>query len=139
MNLLYRMRNAMARFMYGRNGVDQLCWAMLALEVALSLIGGFVRVQAVQSVLQLLSTVLTLLVFYRIFSRNLTKRRAENAKFLYWWSPKRTFLRDWRYRRADKTHKYVKCGCGAWCRVPKGVGKVELVCPKCGGKTIVKT
>ena len=139
MNLLYRVRNAMARFMYGRNGVDQLCWAMLALEIALSLIAGIVRVQAAQSVLRLLSTVLLVLVGCRMLSRNLTKRRAENAKFLYWWGPVRTGFRDWRFRRADKTHKYVKCGCGAWCRVPKGVGKVELVCPKCGEKTIVKT
>ena len=139
MNFLYRIRNAMARFMYGRNGVDQLCWAMLALEAVLYLAAGFVRARSVQAAMQLLGTALVILVFYRMFSRNLTKRRAENAKFLYWFDPKLTRFRNWRCRRADKAHKYVKCGCGAWCRVPKGVGKVELMCPKCGEKTIVKT
>ena len=139
MNFLYRVRNAMARFMCGRNGVDQLTWALLVLELVLSFIAGFVRVREVYTVLRLLSTALVVLVFFRVFSRNLTKRRAENAKFVCWWGPKSVGLRDWRYRHADKAHKYVKCRCGAWCRVPKGVGKVELICPKCGEKKVVKT
>ena len=66
-------------------------------------------------------------------------RRAENARFLRWWGPVSTLFRDERMRRADKAHKYIKCSCGAWCRVPRGVGRVELMCPCCGAKTIVKT
>ncbi|MBQ9648067.1 MAG: hypothetical protein IJV43_06880 [Oscillospiraceae bacterium] len=139
MNFLYRVRNAAARFMYGRNGADQLTWALLALYFLLSVAAGFVPVRAARAVIRLFAAALAVLALLRVFSRDLEKRRAENAKFLYWWGPKRTFLRDWRYRRADKAHKYVKCACGAWCRVPRGVGKVELRCPKCGEKTIVKT
>ena len=102
--------------MYGRNGVDALNWALFVLEL-----------------------VLMFIVLIRIFSRDLTQRRAENAKFLSWWAPKMNAMRGAQARRADKAHKYVRCSCGAYCRVPKGVGKVELTCPKCGKKKVVKT
>ena len=124
-----KFRDALYRFMYGRNGVDALNWALFAVELVLSLLSSFVRVQAVAATLYFLSVVLMFIVLIRIFSRNLTQRRAENARFLSWWA---------KARRADKAHKYVRCSCGAYCRVPKGVGKVELTCPKCGRKKVIK-
>ena len=126
--------------MYGRNGLDQLGWAIFAAELALSVLAAiFARVQVMWMLLRLLAMTLTIVLFYRMLSKNLQRRRAENAWFLRWWTPLRTGFRDARYRRADKAHKYVKCSCGAWCRVPRNVGKVELMCPKCGEKKIVKT
>ena len=138
-NFFYRLQNALARYMYGRNGVDQLGMAILIAELAFGFLSRVVRVGAVSTLLHFLSLALMALLFYRILSRNVAKRRAENEWFLRWWIPLRTGFRDARLRRADKAHKYVKCSCGAWCRVPRGVGKVELMCPKCGAKTIVKT
>ena len=134
-----RFRDALCRFMYGRNGVDALNWALIALELALSVVCSFVRAHAVASVLSFLSFVLMFIVLIRIFSRNLDQRRAENARFLAWWMPKANAMRGAQARHADKTHKYVRCSCGAYCRVPRGVGKVELTCPKCGKKKVVKT
>ena len=134
-----RFRDALCRFMYGRNGVDALNWALFALELALSVVCSFVRVRAVASVLSFLSFVLMFVVIIRIFSRNLDQRRAENARFLAWWTPKANAMRGAKARRADKAHKYVRCSCGAYCRVPKNIGKVELTCPKCGKKKVVKT
>ena len=133
-----KFRDALYRFMYGRNGVDALNWALFAVELVLSLLSSFVRVQAVAATLYFLSVVLMFIVLIRIFSRNLTQRRAENARFLSWWAPKMDAMRGAKARRADKAHKYVRCSCGAYCRVPKGVGKVELTCPKCGRKTVIK-
>lgn len=133
-----KFRDALYRFMYGRNGVDALNWALFAVELVLSLLSSFVRVQAVAATLYFLSVVLMFIVLIRIFSRNLTQRRAENAKFLSWWAPKANAMRGAKARRADKAHKYVRCSCGAYCRVPKGVGKVELTCPKCGRKKVIK-
>ena len=125
--------------MYGRNGVDQLCWAMLIAEVVLTLLSGLVPIRAVQSLFGSLATVLLVLAFWRILSRNVEKRRAENARFLRRWGHGSTLFRDERMRRAEKAHKYIKCSCGAWCRMPRGIGRVELMCPCCGAKTIVKT
>ena len=129
----------MARFMYGRNGADQLCWAILIAELALSFLVGIVNNPFFSIFVHYATLFLSVYLLFRIFSRNLEKRRAENAKFMQWWGPKQSALRGAKARRADKTHKYVKCSCGTYCRVPRGVGRVELTCPKCGKKQIVKT
>lgn len=134
-----KFRNALSRFMYGRNGVDALSWALVVLEVVLSLLSSFIHVRGVSQALYFVSTALMFVVLLRIFSRNLARRQAENAKFLTWWTPKANAIRGARARRADKAHKYVRCSCGAYCRVPRGVGKIELTCPKCGRKRVVKT
>ena len=134
-----KFRNALYRFMYGRNGVDALSWALVVLEVVLSLLSSFIHVRGVSQALYFVSTALMFVVLLRIFSRNLARRQAENAKFLTWWMPKANAMRGAKARRADKAHKYVRCSCGAYCRVPRGVGKVELTCPKCGKKKVVKT
>ncbi len=125
--------------MYGRNGVDALSWALVVLEVVLSLLSSFIHVRGVSQALYFVSTALMFVVLLRIFSRNLARRQAENAKFLTWWTPKANAIRGARARRADKAHKYVRCSCGAYCRVPRGVGKIELTCPKCGRKKVIKT
>lgn len=134
-----KIRDALYRFMYGRNGVDALNWALFVLELVLSVISSLVRVQAVAGVLYFISLALMFVVLIRMFSRNLDQRRAENAKFLAWWAPKLNAVRGAKARRADTAHKYVRCSCGAYCRVPKNIGKVELTCPKCGKKKVVKT
>lgn len=139
MNFLYRIRCAMARFMYGRNGVDQLSWALLIFELVLSLLVPMLGIDALTIAAQIVSYLCSFLIFFRIFSRNLPKRRAENAKFMGWWRPIRASIAGAKARNADKAHKYVKCTCGTYCRVPKNVGKIELTCPKCGVKKIVKT
>ena len=134
-----KFRNALYRFMYGRNGVDALSWALVVLEVVLSLLSAFIHVRGVSQALYFVSTALMFVVLLRIFSRNLARRQAENAKFLTWWTPKANAIRGARARRADKAHKYVRCSCGAYCRVPRGVGKIELTCPQCGRKKVIKT
>ena len=134
-----KFRNALYRFMYGRNGVDALSWALVVLEVVLSLLSSFIHVRGVSQALYFVSTALMFVVLLRIFSRNLARRQAENAKFLTWWTPKANAIRGARARRADEAHKYVRCSCGAYCRVPRGVGKIELTCPKCGRKKVIKT
>ncbi len=139
-NFVYKIRCALARFMYGRNGIDQLGRVTLYGIVALCVVRMFVqRVPIAVSILSFAETVLWVVLLCRMFSKNLDKRRAENAKFMAWWEPKRNELRGARARRADTAHKYVRCSCGTYCRVPRNVGKVELTCPKCGAKRVVKT
>ena len=71
-----------------------------------------------------------------MFSRNLEKRRAENAAFLQkiWWPVKRRFASG-RQQRMDREHKYFTCPkCKTVCRVPAGKGKIVITCPKCGAE-----
>lgn len=140
-NFFYRITNALARFMYGRNGSDQLNMALLMLYLLLWVVQAFFgRIPAVRLVLEGLSVLLAALVLFRTFSRNLPKRRAENAKFLNWWYPVKNRIHGSRQRRQDKEHKYFTCrNCKTICRVPVGKGKIEITCPKCGGKIIGKS
>ena len=75
----------MARFMYGRNGADQLCWALFIAELVLSLLPALVPGQAFAAFIHYTTLFLCVYLLFRMFSRNLEKRRAENAKFMQWW------------------------------------------------------
>lgn len=140
-NLFYRLQNSMAKFMYGRNGTDQLNIALLVVYLVLCLVQMFLpRSVAVTAVFNVLTLLLAAVVLFRLFSRNLTRRRAENAKFLSWWYPVKNRVAGVRARRRDKDHKYFTCkGCKTICRVPAGKGKIEITCPKCGRKIIGKS
>ena len=138
-NLFYKVRCGMERFMYGRNGTDQLNIALLVLYVALCLLQGvgvmLLPYPLVSGLFSILLAVIIVVMFFRIFSRNLEKRRRENARFLGWYAPRQRAFSAWRARVRDRDHKYFKCrGCGARCRVPRGKGRIEITCPRCGGK-----
>ena len=90
----------MARFMYGRNGADQLCWALFIAELVLSLLPALVPGQAFAAFIHYTTLFLCVYLLFRMFSRNLEKRRAENAKFMQWWGPKQSALRGAKARRA---------------------------------------
>ena len=82
------------------------------------------------------ATALAIWALWRVFSRNLEKRRAENAAFLQkiWWPVKRRFASG-RQQRMDREHKYFTCPkCKTVCRVPAGKGKIVITCPKCGAE-----
>ena len=140
-NFLYRISSALARFMYGRNGHDQLNLALLAASILVLLLQALLgRIYAARVILEVITLALAALVIFRSFSKNLTRRRAENARFLSWWYPVKGRVSAARRRRQDKDHKYFTCkSCKTICRVPVGKGKIEITCPKCGGKIIGKS
>ena len=140
-SFFYRITSAMARFMYGRNGTDQLNMALLVVYLIICVLQMVLaRIKAAMVILNLLAIALAALVLFRVFSRNLARRRAENARFLSWWTPLKNRAAGARQRRQDKEHKYFTCdGCKTICRVPAGKGKIEITCPKCGRKIIGKS
>ena len=145
MQLIARLRDAMARFMYGRNGVDQLNIAMLWTAIGADLLATLLMRQQnglayVGLALYYGSVILWVLVLFRMFSRNLRKRQAENQKWLQARSRRRSAASAAKARRADTEHKYFTCRqCKAICRVPVGKGKVIITCPKCGAEIHGKT
>lgn len=123
------IRNALRRFMVGRYGTDPLNFFLVGIYTVLFLIfslTGFALLYA-------LSMAVLFLVFFRMFSRNLAKRREENAKFMRKADP---LVRWWRLRRTirrDKEHRYFKCpSCSQQLRVPRGKGKITVKCRSCG-------
>ena len=132
MSFFQKMGNALSRFMYGRNGVDQLGWASLVLVLLLDTVELIVRSKS-ETARMILSTVSFLVmvwILFRMFSRNLPKRRKENAWFL---TKIVNPVKNRKARSQDKDHKYFTCPqCSTVCRVPRGKGKIIITCPKCG-------
>lgn len=117
------------RLMFGRYGGDQLGNVFLVLCLILFGIHWMTGWQ----IFVLLGLALLLLCYFRMFSRNIGARYAENQKFLDFWQPIQTKLRGRVDRFRDrKYHKYLKCpSCKTTLRIPRGKGKIQITCPKC--------
>lgn len=137
-SFFYKVSSALARFMYGRNGTDQLNWAILVAYLVLWVIRILVSaldVTAAAMIIDVIMFLLAVVLLWRTFSRNLAKRRAENQRFINWWWPIKNRFAAAKARKADKAHKYFTCkNCKTICRVPAGKGKIVITCPKCGHK-----
>ena len=127
------MREKLMRFMVGRNGNDQLNLFLYAVDavllIAATLIGGQVGRWMWVAVLALLGY-----IYFRMFSRNLTKRREENGKFLRLLYSVQAGLKIRREKWVQrKDYKFFTCpSCKTTLRVPRGNGKIKIVCRKCG-------
>ena len=126
------MKERFQRFMYGRYGADELSrvmvWGVLLCFVVTIFTSGWA-----DKLFNILGWVLLIFGYYRMFSKNHSKRWAENQKYL---SFKNQVLRNANrqkgYAEQRKTHRIYKCpGCSQKIRVPKGKGKIEITCPKC--------
>lgn len=115
--------------MTGRYGFDSLGKCMLAIAIILSLLSAVVG----SELMNLLAWVLLIYTYFRIFSRNVYKRYAENqaylaktAKIRHWFAKQKSMMQQ------RKTHHIYKCPtCKQKIRIPKGKGKIEIRCPKC--------
>ena len=143
MSFFQKIGNAIVRFMYGRNGMDQLnrvlFWGYMGTFLAQALFSAL-RWQVPALLCEILLWPLMVIVLFRMFSKNLPKRREENQKFVNWWWGVKSRNAGAKARHADKDHKYFTCKtCGTICRVPVGKGKIIITCPKCGAQIHAKT
>lgn len=123
------IRNWLARFMAGRNGVDKLNSALLWISLIIMVIGMFIPFVPVRLMMTMISYGLMFLAIFRTFSRNRTKRYRENRRFLMLCN-----------KIKDRQHRYYRCPrCRQSVRVPRGKGKIAISCPKCKEKFIKKT
>lgn len=124
-----KMRAGLLRFMAGRYGTDKLNTTILTAGVVVCVISLFVKGGLANLILICLSYGLMIRAIFRSLSRNTYKRYRENRKYL--------MLLE---RIKDKDHKYFDCPrCRQPVRVPKGKGKIAIICPKCREKFIKKT
>ena len=123
------MRDKLIRFMQGRYGNDQLnrflsvaCMVGLVLSMLIKS-GGLYYAAILLMCLQL----------FRSFSRNISRRYAENQKYLALTSRLRyTFSKKKNEWKQLKTHHIYRCpGCRQKIRVPRGRGRIEIRCPRC--------
>jgi len=131
------MRERFLRFMYGRNGADQLtrfCTVLALVLIVLSVVFSNFVFAPVGTLLWILAIAVLIYAYFRIFSKNLTARRAENAKYL------RLKNRIHTRRVQAKDYKFFKCPqCRASMRVPRGKGTIRVTCHKCGNVFITRS
>ena len=133
--------------MSGRYGSDNLSRFSLFAAVV------FVIVNMILSSIETESTVLAWIAFicyfvgmalliwniFRTFSRNTSKRYAENQAYLRKKSDVKDFFKGL-FGKGDKTHKVYRCpNCRQKVRVPKGKGRIMITCPKCKTQFIKRT
>ena len=95
------IRRSLSRFMVGRYGGDQLNLFLIALYLILYVVFVLTRLL----VFELLGTVLLIVSLFRSLSRNLERRRAENARFLQTVRPMQRRWMAFRTRAQDKEHR----------------------------------
>ena len=126
------MREKLARFMAGRNGVDQLGRAVMFGTLIILLVSMFTHGR-LSSFLFILVLAGIVYMYFRMFSRNTARRTAENAWFWNRTAKLRTSFSQARVRFQNrKEYKYFRCPkCHAWLKLKRGSGEGTLTCGKC--------
>ena len=124
------------RFMQGRYGADRLyrvlSWCYLIIILASAIVSRHAQKWIYYTMLAL-GLAVFVYSFYRVFSKNIEKRRAENEKWLTFengFKKRFRLLRDrWKFR---KTHIFRKCPkCKSVLRLKRIKGTHTVECPHC--------
>ncbi len=131
------MRQRFQRFMSGRYGADQLSRVLMFIALAFLILSFF----PIFRFFYLIAIVIMVYTYFRMFSRNVQKRYAENQKFLNW-KYKLVVKKDQRRKRWEqrKIYRFFNCpNCKQTVRVPRGKGKICITCPKCRTEFVRKS
>ena len=135
-------RQRIAQFMYGRNGYDAFSQFLLIAAIGLVVLSMvFSWLPPVALVLQLGEYVVLIYCIFRVMSRNVYKRQQENAHYYELRQAFQRWLRGVKDRwQQRKEYKFFRCpSCHALLRVPRGKGRLQLTCRKCGNRFERKT
>ena len=131
------MRNRLQQFMADRYGVDALGYALLFVSIVLYLLTRFFDLPF----LSLIGCILLVWTMYRVLSKDIQRRHQENQRFLGFFrrGGKSAAVRQERLRQS-REYKFFLCpGCKNRLRVPRGKGKIQITCPRCGHRFCGKT
>ena len=131
------MREKIQRFMIGRYGADELAKAQSIATLVLLFLSMVSRL----GIFYWLAIALMIYSTWRMFSKNISARYAENQKYLQVTSKFRLrFNKEKNLMKQRKTHHIYSCpGCGQKIRIPRGKGKIEIECPKCHTKFVKRS
>ena len=134
------MKEKLLRLMAGRNGNDELNRFLLFADVVVLLLA-MVFSRTLGRVLMPLALVVLGITYFRMFSRNLLRRSEENGKYLMLRNRVLSMFRLWKEQWVQrKDYKFFVCpACKTPLRVPKGRGRIKIVCRKCGNSFIGKS
>ena len=127
--------------MAGRYGNDQLNRFVSILSLVMMIGAIILNGTRIGRALWAIALVLLAIIYFRMFSRNLYKRSDENSRYMhlkYKLTGKMKMIRERWIQRKD--YKFFTCpSCKMNLRVPKGKGKINIVCRKCGNSFQGKT
>lgn len=131
------MRDRFQNFMYGRYGADQLTRFTSVVALILLVLTVFIKIP----LLNVIALALLVWCYFRMFSRNTSKRYVENEKFLNIVSRFTGRFRNGRVHwEQRKIYRFYSCPqCRQKVRVPRGKGKICITCPKCRMEFIRKS
>ncbi len=137
MRLGDRIRFRISSLLQGRYGVDALGRFLSLSACAVLLLALLLRGVGKGAVTSLLGTVAfaeIIWCYLRIFSRNAGRRAAENGRYLQLRGRFTGWFRLQRDRiRQRKEYAFFRCpGCRRITRVPRGKGRIRVVCRQCG-------
>ena len=118
------------KFMYGRYGADELYNFLFKLYIIILIIDLFVKCD----LLVYIELLIVIVMLYRLFSKNISRRREENRKFLKVKNAITKPFNTWLKQVKDKNNIYKKCHkCGTVIRlpIPSSYGIKRVKCPKC--------
>ncbi|MCD8192358.1 MAG: hypothetical protein LUD55_06175 [Oscillospiraceae bacterium] len=127
------MRNWFYNFMSGRYGSDELSRLLSIVSVVLIVLN-LIFSNFLGGILWYIALAILVYAYFRILSRNIDKRRSENAAYLRARSRVTDGFRNWRDRSAQRRdYCFFRCpSCKSMLRVPRGKGKIRVTCRKCG-------
>lgn len=133
------MRRWFEDFMRGRYGMDAFGRFLNILVMVLLVLSFF----KIFWFLYFPALILLVYTYFRIFSRNMGARSLENERYMQISGRVRAFFQrsggnhSYQNMRQDRSSPYriFPCpGCRQKIRVPKGKGRIEITCPRCGRK-----
>ncbi len=130
------MRNFFERFMMfmqGRYGMDSLNGFILVLSFVIWTVNIFVFNRLAHYIIIVVQLLLVALFIFRMLSRNVTMRSAENRRFQKVYEPVKNWVQlTYKRIRDRKDYRYLKCPvCKAQLRVKNIKGRHNVRCPKC--------
>ena len=112
--------------MIGRYGTDEFNNFLTIIVFITIVISIFV-----DNKFSMFATIFLIYLYFRMFSRNYSARRAENAAFLRVKYKITGYFTPQAREQRKHFHIYKCPQCKQKIRIPRGKGKIQITCPKC--------
>ena len=130
------MREKMQRFMWGRYGMDRLNQILMFFAFVCLFFSFFGS-----GIFYIFATAAMFYAYFRMFSRNVSKRTKENNWYLKQERKVKGFFTKGKKEFGQRKlyHIYRCPNCKQKIRVPRGKGKIAISCRKCGNEYIKRS
>ena len=131
------MQEKIRQFFKGRYGADEFSKFLLVL----TLISLILKMIFDNNLFYIIALISIIYANYRILSKNIYKRQAENKAYLSYKNKiLGTITWTWLSIFGKAGYRYFKCEqCGQQLKVPKKKGKIRVTCPSCGNQNTTRS